>query len=320
MLPRLLFGAQHPDGGPLTANGRGDVIRAIDSAQLRGFHERWFDPRQATLIAVGDLTMTELKELAARNFTDAAPTGNEKGNAPHWPHATATPPQESAPATRPNNSRPTLYVIDNPGSSQANLSAALVLPNADAVDMDALTLVNTIFGGGFTSRLNLNLREDKHWSYGYRSNVIESRGQQLWLASGNVQIDKTGPALQEIRRELLQFTGTGKDAKPVAADELDKVREQRIRQLPGAYETNANLLQALSKVVQLQRPDDYLAAERTRLQRLQLDKLQQQSAALDPGAAIWLAVGDKRQILPQLQQLQWGDIVELNKDGEPVAP
>ena len=314
VLPRLLLGVEHPESGPLSGTGRNEVISALDARQLRDFHANWFSPEHATLLAVGDITLAELKALAERNF--AAPAGSSARQ------SGAVPPQDLAAAPRAAGEKPTLYFIDNPGSSQANLSAALVLPTAGAADADAMTLANAVFGGGFTSRLNLNLREDKHWSYGYRSSVVESRGAQLWIASGNVQIDKTGPALQEIRRELQQFSANpgDKEARPVAAAEFDKVREQRVRQLPGAYETNGNLLQAVSKMVQLQRPDDYLATERTRLQQLQLDALQRQAGALAPDAAVWLVVGDKRQVLPQLRQLNWGDIVELNKEGEPLAP
>ncbi|HSB96091.1 MAG TPA: pitrilysin family protein [Spongiibacteraceae bacterium] len=334
VLPRLLLGTTDADSGPLSSNGRRSVIAALDREQLQNFHQRWFNPQRATLIAVGDLTMEQFKILAEQYFserhfaeqhaTDAHQARGEKTT--RWPTATtALPPAHSVTAVDMSAvaAKPTLYFIDLPGSSQANISAATVLPAANTIDMTALSLANNIFGGGFTSRLNLNLREDKHWSYGTYSSLLESRGTQFWIAAGNVQIDKTGAALAEMRNEWQQFAGATSSAKPVTSDEFEKVREQRIRQLPGAYETNKALLQAFSKNVQLQRPDNYLADESARLRALDLTLLQRQVAALSPSHAVWLAVGDKQKMLPQLmssqlQQLGWGDIVELDVEGVPL--
>jgi len=336
VLPRLLLGTADADSGPLTSNGRRSVIAALDREQLQNFHQRWFNPRRATLIAVGDLTMEQLKALAEQYFseqhvTDAQQAKSEK--VVRWPTAmTALPPAHTATPidAAATAAKPTLYFIDLPGSSQANISAAMVLPAANAIDMTALNLANNIFGGGFTSRLNLNLREDKHWSYGTYSSLLESRGTQFWIAAGNVQIDKTGAALTEMRNEWQKFAGAAGSAKPVTSDEFEKVREQRIRQLPGAYETNKALLQAFSKNVQLQRPDNYLADESARLRALDLALLQRQAAVLSPSHAVWLAIGDKQKMLPQLmssqlmssqlQQLDWGDIVELDAEGAPLEP
>jgi zinc protease len=320
VLPRLLLGTADPDSGPLTNTGRSGVIAALDREQLQNFHRRWFNPQQATLIAVGDLTLEQFKTLAERYFTDTQAA--QPKDAQPLPATTGTAPAENTAPTSISLTaeKTTVYFIDLPGSTQAHINMATVLPSADAVDMTALSLANTIFGGGFTSRLNLNLREDKHWSYGTYSNLIESRGTQLWIAAGNVQIDKTGAALAEMRKEWQQFVTQGNAAKPVSSAELEKVREQRIRQLPGAYETNKALLQAFSKNVQLRRPDNYLADESTRLRALDVSRVQQQATVLSSNRAVWLAIGDKQKILPQLQQLGWGDIVELDKEGAPLTP
>ena len=90
--------------------------------------------------------------------------------------------------------------------------------------------------------------------------------------------------------------------------------------MPGAYDTNRELLEAVSKNVQLRRADDYLARESERMRALDVEALRRQAAALAPDTAVWLAVGDKQKILPQLQQLGWDRIVELDKQGEPVGP
>lgn len=296
LLPRLLFGAQHPYAGPLSDSGRGAVIEALDGARLRAYHRQWFSPQRSTLIAVGDIDMPTFKALAQRHF----------GN---WRAAEAADAPPLPGAAQPAGAA--IYLVDLPGSAQAGIAGAVVVPAAGGLDMDALTLANNALGGGFTSRINLNLREDKHWSYGTYSSLLEARGPQLFIASGGVQIDKAGAALAELRKEWEGFVGP----RPLTGAELNKVREQRVRQLPGAYETNGDLLQALSKNLRLHRPDDALADEGRRLQALQLPQVQRQAAVFAPGAVVWLVVGDRAQILPQLRELGWGHIVELDKEG-----
>ncbi len=304
VLPRLLFGDAHPDAGPFTGSGRIDVIAHLSSAKLRAFHRRWFNPEHATLIAVGDLDMTQFKTLAQTYFGDWKTGENWKtdGDA-------AQPPAIPASA---NTAHAPIYLVDLPGSAQATISASILLPPSQQIDMAALGLANSALGGLFTSRINMNLREAKHWSYGTRSSIVESRGPQIWIAMGGVQIDKAGPAVQELKREWQEFT----DVHPLTQEELDKAREQRVRQLPGAYETNGNLLQALEKNLRLQRPDNYLADESNKLQQLDLTTVQRDAEVLKPNDPVWLVVGDKGKILPQLQALGWGDVVELNKDGD----
>jgi predicted Zn-dependent peptidase len=91
-----------------------------------------------------------------------------------------------------------------------------------------------VIGGDFTSRLNMNLREDKHWSYGARSSATSSVGQRPWMASAPVQIDKTGPALAEMRKEIAAFAD---GSKPATAAEVNRIRNIQTLSLPGAYET-----------------------------------------------------------------------------------
>jgi zinc protease len=299
VLARLLFGDDNPYAGPLTGSGRTEVVAALTREQLQQYYRSHFNPATATLIAVGDIDMSTLQTLAKKHF------GAWKNS-----NAIDTPPLISAATSK----TPALYFIDLPGGAQATISAATVLPASQQLDLRALTLANAAFGGLFTSRLNMNLREDKHWSYGTRSSIIESRAAQIWIAAGGVQIDKTGPALQELRREWQEFISS----KPITSDELEKVREQRVRQLPGGYETNTALLQAQAKNLRLQRPDNYLAEDSDKLRALDVTAVQQQSKVLNIGNAVYLVVGDKQKILPQLRALGWGNVVELDREGAPL--
>lgn len=303
VLPRLLFGDEHPFAGPLTGSGRNDVIANLSREKLQAFHQRWFTPQHSTLIAAGNLDMAQFKALAQKHFGDwkAADTDNADSQPMAIPSAKTAP-------------HPAIYLVDLPGSTQATISGSMVLPPAQQLDMLALGLANNALGGLFTSRINMNLREEKHWSYGTRSSLVESHGPQIWIAMGGVQIDKTGPALKELLREWQEFNGK----RPLTQEEFEKTREQRVRQLPGTYETNSDIVQAIAKNLRLQRPDNYLAEESIKLQSLDLAATQQQAQLLKPQKAVWLVVGDKEKVLPQLQSLDWGEIIELDKNGEPI--
>ncbi|MDB6061153.1 MAG: peptidase domain protein [Verrucomicrobiaceae bacterium] len=299
VLPRLLFGDDHPDAVPLSNSGRADVINAMTRENLQQFYRDRFTPAQATLIAAGDLDINSFKTLAQKHF-GAWKNADAKIAAP-------------IPTANPIANNAALFFIDLPGGAQATISAATVLPPAQQLDMHALNLANAALGGLFTSRINMNLREDKHWSYGTRSSVIESRGPQLWIATGGVQIDKTGPSLIELRREWQEFS----NSKLITNDELEKVREQQVRQLPGAYETNSALLQATAKNLRLQRGDNYLRDDSKNLSALTLAAVQQQSKVLKTDA-VFLIIGDKQKILPQLRALNWGPVIELDRDGTAI--
>ncbi|MFT3931623.1 MAG: pitrilysin family protein [Spongiibacteraceae bacterium] len=302
VMPRLLFGDSSPNAGPFTGSGRSDVVANLSREKLQEFHRRWFDPAQATLIATGDLDLQQFKTLAQKYFGDWKAT-SENINTPTTIAATPT-----------HGTKPAIYLVDLPGSAQATISGSLLLPPSQQIDMRALALANNALGGLFTSRINMNLREEKHWSYGTRSSIVESRGPQVWIAMGGVQIDKTGPALDELKREWQEFI----DAHPLTQEEFEKAREQRVRQLPGAYETNSGVLQAVAKNLRLQRPDNYLAEENEKLMQLDLTTVQGAAQHLKSNNAVWLVIGDKQKIWPQLQALKWGDIIELDKNGEPI--
>ena len=128
------------------------------------------------------------------------------------------------------------------------------MPSSFAPDRIELNTANEVLGGTFTSRINMNLREDKHWSYGARSSLTETRGQRPWLLSAPVQTDKTVESIQEIRRELADLLA----AKPITADEVDKIRSRDVRALSGQYETNAAVSGAIGDIVRFGRPDDYV--------------------------------------------------------------
>src|SRR5690606_5764400 len=137
----------------------------------------------------------------------------------------------------------------------------------------------------FSSRLNMNLREDKHWAYGAYSFGASAVGQRPWMAYSPVQIDKTVPALQEMVREIGDFA-TG--AKPVTQAEVDKARADEINGLPGSFETAGAVMGEIGDIVRFERPDDYVVKHAEQIEALTTDDVNAAAKGLDPKALTWV--------------------------------
>src|SRR5262249_21534498 len=157
------------------------TVAKLTPADLKRFHDTWFKPNHATLIVVGDTTLAEIRPKLEKLFG-----GWKPGSIPAKDLA-----QVQLPA------QPALYLVDRPGSEQSILFAGNVAPGYDAPDNIAMQAMNTVLGGDFTSRINMNLREDKHWAYGAFSFVVSARGQRPFIAYAPVQADKTAESMAE---------------------------------------------------------------------------------------------------------------------------
>ena len=131
-----------------------------------------------------------------------------------------------------------VYIIDKPGAGQSQIFAAEISASTTDKDNDAFSLMNTMLGGSFLSRLNMNLREDKHWSYGAGSSLGVSKGPGMFYAGGGCQTDKTKESIQEINKELSQLVST----RPIDKTEFEKEQSASILALPGYWQTNSGIL------------------------------------------------------------------------------
>ncbi len=174
--------------------------------------------------------------------------------------------------------------------------------------------MNNILGGDFVSRLNMNLREEKHWSYGAGSFVMDAKGQRPYLAYVSVQMDKTMESIQEIEKEFASIVSI----KPVSEDEFSRVQRNMTLQLPGMWETNRSVLGSLVEQVKFNLGDDYYKVYDSMVRKLTRDELQQLSSqVLNSGLINWFVVGDKARILPDLKKLGY-EITEVDADGNVV--
>jgi len=310
LLPPLLYGPHHPYAIPFTGSGEETAIAALNRDDLIAAHHHYLQPQQsATLIIIGDITLKEILPFLEQKLGDwrSQDAPKEVSNNPKFP------PLINAPHQRH------IYLIDQPGALQANIFAAQLIPSSHHPETTAFELANDIIGGIFSSRLNMNLREDKHWSYGARSAVRPAQKQRLWIASTPVQIDKTAQAIQEVQQEIYNFAS---GQKPPSATELEQVRRTRIRSLPGAYETAAAVLGTLSYMVDYQQSDDYVFQRMAEIEAMIPQQVSQAAQWLEDREnnqhLLWLVIGDLKQIEAPIRALDLGEVTILDKDGKPI--
>jgi predicted Zn-dependent peptidase len=191
-------------------------------------------------------------------------------------------------------------LIDRPGSPQSTILGAQLLPLDPTGDIIPFDAANDALGGDFLSRLNMDLREDKGWSYGVSGEENVNLHAVPYVISAPVQSDRTGDSLAALNNQVTEFLTT----KGVTQDELTRVVTKSINQLPGEFETSGAVLGAMMNIDMLGRPDNYyetLAPEYRGLTTAKLD--QAARSALDPKGFVWIVAGDAAKVKPQLAKL-----------------
>jgi len=285
VLPGLLFGDRHPYGHP---GGSGDpaVVRAITREDLVRFHQTWIRPDNATIFAVGDLPLNEFVTRLERRL------GNWQ--APRIPRGV----KNFDVAIPPARSR--IILVDRPESPQSLVLASEVLDVTGTQDLLDLNAANNVLGGDFLSRINMEVRERRGWSYGVSATVGTAEHQISYVIQAPVQADRTGDSIRAIREQVSAFlTDHG-----VQTDELNRVIESGTRELPGQFQTSSALLGALASNVFYHRPDSYydtLAVRYRALNAATLDRTARRY--IDPARFVWVVVGDASRVRPQLESL-----------------
>jgi zinc protease len=173
----------------------------------------------------------------------------------------------------------------------------------------------SVFGGDFSSRLNMNLREGKHWSYGAGTAVLDAKGQRPFLAFAPVQTDKTKESITEIIKEFKDITAS----KPVTQEEFGRVKSNTVMQLPGRWETNSSVSYSITEILKYGLPEDYYQTYDKQVKALSLQDVQKVSKqVISSDKLTWFVVGDKEKVLSTLKELGFKEIVEIDPDGNPV--
>lgn len=298
VLPKMLYGDGHPYSTPLTGTGYESSVKAITPEDVHKFYENWFKPNNATLVVVGDVEMSELTRSLEKTLGS-------------WKEGSV--PERKIPAITAGNGKK-IYLVDRPESTQSVVFSGYLITPYGQVFEPALTALMSIYGMDFTSRLNMNIREEKHWSYGAQGVVIRNKGQRPLLSFAPVQMDKTKETIQEINKELSGFNGD----KPVTAAEFNKVQKNMVLGLSGMWESNSSVLGSLMEKVEFNLSDDYFKTYDSKIRMLTREELQKLcSQVMKPEQANYLVVGDKSKILESLKETGY-EVIELDTDGNPV--
>ncbi|GMU65184.1 MAG: hypothetical protein AMXMBFR36_14580 [Acidobacteriota bacterium] len=292
----LAFGAEHPYGQPVA--GLPATVEALTRDDVAAFWSANWKPASSALVFVGDLSLDEAVALAEKSF------GSWSGG--------AAPAVDIPPATPAEPGR--IYLVDRQDSAQTVVTQFLPAPKRDTADRHALTLADAVWGGGgFGTRLNLNLREDKGYSYGVFSGLARFRDAGLWFAGGGVQTDKTKESIVEFDKEMDDFAG----GRPISPEEFETARLRKLRGYAQQFEAYGRVAQQIADLWTVGLPMTELQSESDAYVGLSLDEVRAAAtrwAKADQSAI--LVVGDRSKIEAGLREL--GEVVILDDEGNVV--
>jgi zinc protease len=268
----VLYGPDHPFGTVVTEGSLG----ALTLEDCKAFARTWLLPKNARLFVVGDLT-----EAKVRAYFDAPDLAGWKG---------ATPKLAALPAPKTMAGR--IFFVDVPGASQSTVSYLQFGPKRTAPDYFATSMMGAVFGGGFASRINMNLREDKGYSYGARGNFSYTKSYGAFTASAPVVGNATYQSLLEIDREI-KGIWAGKSDFAIKPDELEREKMGAILGLPGRFATAQAALGQYRGLVYYGLPLDYYNSYVNKLGKVSVAEVMAAATKqLHPGQAVYIVVGN----------------------------
>lgn len=300
VMPELLYGKDHPYAMPMSGSGEEDIVKTLTVNDVRAFQQKWLRPNNATIVVSGDISMPELVQKLEKRFDKW-----QKGDVP----------KKVIPEVKNTDNSKKIFLIDRPESEQTMIVSGYLTKPYGQVDETAIEQMNNVLGGDFTSRINLNIREDKHWTYGAGSFIQNTSGQRPYLVFTSVQTDKTMESVQEINKEVNAFVSD----KPMTQAEFDKTKQNTVLGMAGMWETNAAVNASVRNVVKYGLKDDYWKTYAERVQKLGLTDVQNVAKTIvKPGSLGWFMAGDAEKTLPGLKQLGM-EVIQIDANGKVVS-
>jgi predicted Zn-dependent peptidase len=284
-MPPLLYGTAHPYAKLAAGSGDAAAVSALTRDDLVAFHQAWIRPDKAKIFVVSDLPLDEVRAALDARF------GNWRGTGAAGSKPFGAAPQPSAPR---------IVLIDRPNSPQSVILAGEMTGLDPRNELLVLQTANQVLGSGFLSRLNMELRENKHWSYGAGGGFNWLEHAVPYVINAPVQADRTGDSIKAIEEQIGAFLSTS----GVTPAELAREINGTTRELAGRFETSSAVLNAMLQNDVWHRPDNFYdtVAQKYRAMTVaQLDSAMR--AALDPGKLVWVVVGDAATVKPQLDTL-----------------
>ena len=285
-LPELLYGASHPYGRAFSGLGDADAVQALTREDLSTFHLRWLRPDNARIFVVSDRPLAELQPLLDARFGD-------------WQAPTVLAGTKNFAVALPAP-KPRIVLIDRPQSPQSVIFGGVVLPVTGRDDLVAFNAANEVIGNGFLSRINQDIRETRGWSYGLNGRVTLAEQRSPYIVTAPVQADRTGDSIRVLIDQYAAFLGD----EGVTAAEAERTIDGSVRQIPGGFETSANLLGAAVQRVGAKRADDYWETLGPKYQALGPATMDAAARrVLKASDFVWVVVGDAKVVRPQLEKL-----------------
>ncbi|OWK30178.1 M16 family metallopeptidase [Sphingomonas dokdonensis] len=284
IVPPILYGPAHPYA---KNQGSGDAaaVAALTRADLIAYHRAWLRPDKAKVFVVSDRPMAEVKaglDRALAGWTAQGAAGTK--------------------VFREDRMMPTarIVLVDRPNSPQSRITGVQRTGLRGTQDLLPVVTANDALGGDFLGRINMDLREDKHWSYGAYGGFARHVEAAPYQLSAPVQADKTGPSIAAMKSEIGAFVGS----KPMTEAEFQRTITGATRSLAGDFETSGAVLAAMQANDLYRRPDDYYATITQRYRAMTRDELNGAiRSVIDPNRFIWVVIGDAKTVRPQLDTL-----------------
>jgi zinc protease len=291
--PAIIYGSAHPYGLPLI--GTEASVKSLTTADLQSYYQTNFRPNNATLIVVGDVSPAQVEQKINALF------GNwQRGDVPQLNYIEP-----------PKSGTTTIYLIDKPGAAQSSFRIGSVGVPRSTGDYFALTVMNTILGGSFSSRLNQNLREVRGYTYGAGSRFDMRRAAGPFTASAEIVSAKTDSALLEFMKELNGIR------QAVPPSELSRAKRYLQLQLPGNFETTQQIAAALVPVTLYGLPLDYFNNYVQNIEGVtQADVARVAQQYINPGSLAIVIVGDRKTIEQGLKAVNVGPIAIRDISGQ----
>lgn len=291
--PRVVYGPTHRYG--TGTGGTETSIASMTIADLKTFHATYFQPANAQLMVIGNVSAAAVLPKLEKAFG-------------LWKNGTAPAPKVSIPAAPQHGSRQ-IYLVDKPGAAQSQIRIGWVGVARNTPDYFVLEVLNTILGGSFTSRLNNNLREVHGYAYGASSGFSMPASPGPFSASAAVQTDKTAESLSEFFKE---FDGI---RKPVQADELTKARNNVAFGFPGEFETTGSMAAHMQDLVVYSLPETFFTGYVSRIQDITSGDLQRAAEKyIQPDHFAVVVVGDLAKIEKPIRDLNLAPIKMITLD------
>jgi zinc protease len=289
---RILYGQTHRYGTAMA--GTAETIKALTTADLRAQYAGIFRPGNSALLVVGDIAPDKAMALLETSF------GGWRSQASGAPIRL---PAVDEPARRE------IYIVDKPGAPQTQIRIGWIGVPRSTADYFPLQVMNTILGGSFSSRLNMNLREKHGYTYGASSGFDMRAGAGPFTAAAGVQTDKTSESLKEFFNELNGIL------EAVPADELSRAKNYVSLRFPSAFETTSDISRRLEEVLIYHLPEDYFSRYVQNIEAVTAADVQRVARKyIQPSRFVVVVVGDRKVVEPGIQALNLGPIKTLGID------